>query len=126
MNSLFGDFFREFWRGILGGVRDYLGEVLGGFLWKNKGIEHEKTRKPIEGKIEKHKNNLLDMIVYDFDDFLLYSFPYMFPSTFHQKPPLNSPEHPLKSPSKIPWKSRREDYWVTWVYLKKKLDGTVV
>ena len=31
MNSLFGDFFREFWRGILGGVRDYLGEVLGGF-----------------------------------------------------------------------------------------------
>ena len=31
MNSLFSDFFREFWRGILGGVRDYLGEVLGGF-----------------------------------------------------------------------------------------------
>ena len=31
MNSLFGDFFREFWRGILGGVRDYLGEVLAGF-----------------------------------------------------------------------------------------------
>ena len=25
MNSLFGDFFRVFWRGILGGVRDYLG-----------------------------------------------------------------------------------------------------
>ena len=24
-NSLFSDFFREFWRGILGGVRDYLG-----------------------------------------------------------------------------------------------------
>ena len=31
MNSLFGDFFKEFWRGILGGVRDYLGEVLVGF-----------------------------------------------------------------------------------------------
>ena len=31
MNSLFSDFFREFWRGILGGVRDYLGQVLGGF-----------------------------------------------------------------------------------------------
>ena len=31
MNSLFSDFFMEFWRGILGGVRDYLGEVLGGF-----------------------------------------------------------------------------------------------
>ena len=30
MNSLFSDFFRDFWRGILGGVRDYLGEVLGG------------------------------------------------------------------------------------------------
>ena len=27
MNSLF----REFWRGIVGGVRDYLGEMLGGF-----------------------------------------------------------------------------------------------
>ena len=31
MNSLFSDFFREFWRGILGGVRDYVGEVLAGF-----------------------------------------------------------------------------------------------
>ena len=31
MNSLFSDFFREFWRGILGGARDYLGEMLGGF-----------------------------------------------------------------------------------------------
>ena len=28
MNSLFVDFFKEFWRGILGGVRDYLGVVL--------------------------------------------------------------------------------------------------
>ena len=32
------------------------------------------------------------------------------------KPPLNSPEHPPKSPSKIPWRSRQVDYWVTWVY----------
>ena len=31
INSLFSDFFREFWRGISGGVRDYSGEVLGGF-----------------------------------------------------------------------------------------------
>ena len=31
LNSLFGDLFREFGRGILGGVRDYFGEVLGGF-----------------------------------------------------------------------------------------------
>ena len=31
INSLFSDMFRECWRGILGGVRDYLGEVLGGF-----------------------------------------------------------------------------------------------
>ena len=32
MNSLFGDFFREFWRGILGGVRDYLGGDVDRFL----------------------------------------------------------------------------------------------
>ena len=32
MNSLFGNFFREFWRGILGGVRDYLGMDLGRFV----------------------------------------------------------------------------------------------
>ena len=31
MNSLVSDFFTEFWKGILGGVRDYLGEILGGF-----------------------------------------------------------------------------------------------
>ena len=31
INSLFSDFFREFWRGISGGVRDYLGEILEGF-----------------------------------------------------------------------------------------------
>ena len=31
MNSLFSDLFKEFWRGILGGVRDYLGKVLEGF-----------------------------------------------------------------------------------------------
>ena len=31
MNSLFSDFFMEFWTGILGGVRVYLGEILGGF-----------------------------------------------------------------------------------------------
>ena len=31
INSLFSDFFNNFWRGILGGVRDYLGDILGGF-----------------------------------------------------------------------------------------------
>ena len=31
MNGLFSDFFREFGRGILAGVRDCLGEVWGGF-----------------------------------------------------------------------------------------------
>ena len=34
MNSLFSYFFMEFWRGILGGVRDYLGEIVGGFSKK--------------------------------------------------------------------------------------------
>ena len=38
MNSLFGDFFREFWRGILGGVRDYLGGMLDGFGEVSEGI----------------------------------------------------------------------------------------
>ena len=32
MNSPFRDFVMEFWRGILGGVRDYLGEMFGGFF----------------------------------------------------------------------------------------------
>ena len=31
MNSLFSDLFKEVWRDILGVVRDYSGEVLGGF-----------------------------------------------------------------------------------------------
>ena len=33
MNRLFGDFFKEFWGGDFGGVRDYLGGYLGG-KWK--------------------------------------------------------------------------------------------
>ena len=53
LNSLFGYLFRDFWRGILGCVRDYLGEVWGGFYWKNKRIWHEKTRKTIEEKSRK-------------------------------------------------------------------------
>ena len=35
MNSLFSDFFMECWRGILGSVRDYLEDILGGFSRKN-------------------------------------------------------------------------------------------
>ena len=31
INSLLSDLFKEFGRGMLGGVRDYVGEVLGGF-----------------------------------------------------------------------------------------------
>ena len=37
MNSLFSNFFGEFLEGILGGVRDYLGEDWGGFQWKKTG-----------------------------------------------------------------------------------------
>ena len=46
MNGLFSDFRREFRKGILGGVRDYLGEILGGFYTKNEGeVEDNYTRK---------------------------------------------------------------------------------
>ena len=37
MNSLFSDVFSELWRDILTGVRDYLGEILGGFQRENEG-----------------------------------------------------------------------------------------
>ena len=55
MNSLFGDFFREFWRMILGGVRDYLGGIWGGFWWKEAGNNRENEENYIEhiGKSEK-------------------------------------------------------------------------
>ena len=42
MNSLFSDLFRECWRGISGGVRDYLGKALGGFWRNNEGKIDEK------------------------------------------------------------------------------------
>ena len=46
INSLFSDLFREFGRGILGGVRDYLGETLGGFYTTNEGnVKDNCTRK---------------------------------------------------------------------------------
>ena len=45
MNRLFGDFFKEFWRVILGGVRKYLRVFSGGFQGKNKGFFQEKSRK---------------------------------------------------------------------------------
>ena len=56
MNSLFSDFFREFWRGISGGVRDYLGEMLGGFWKKNKGIIIENYTKTTTDKVNKIQN----------------------------------------------------------------------
>ena len=45
MNSLFSDLFKEFWRGILGGVRDFwakLGEVSTGQIKENKMTKSEK------------------------------------------------------------------------------------
>ena len=57
MNSLFSDFFREFWRGILGGVRDYLGEVLGDFYWKNEGKLRGKTQENDRGKKSENPKN---------------------------------------------------------------------
>ena len=42
MNSLFSNLFREFWRGISGGVRDYLGVDLGRLLEE---MTREITRK---------------------------------------------------------------------------------
>ena len=45
MNSQFSDVFGEFWVGILGGVRDYLGEILGGVQRKNgRKIKENYTR----------------------------------------------------------------------------------
>ena len=46
MNSLFSDFVREFGRDILGGVRDYLGEIWGSFYGTNeRNIDEHLTRK---------------------------------------------------------------------------------
>ena len=50
LSSLLGDFFREFWRGILGGVRDYLGGGWGRFLAENWRKIIGKTRKTIQKK----------------------------------------------------------------------------
>ena len=46
MNSLFSDFFHEFWRGMLGDVRDYFGEMLADLYIRNEGkIQQIYTRK---------------------------------------------------------------------------------
>jgi len=52
MHSLFSDFFRELWRGILGGVRDYVGEVSSGKIKEN-------SRKIIGKNTENSKTNIL-------------------------------------------------------------------
>ena len=57
MNSVFSGLFREIWMGILGGVRDYLGEILGGFSWKNKAKSEEQNQENYKGKIRKIQNN---------------------------------------------------------------------
>ena len=57
MNRLFSEFFKEFWRRILGGVRDYLGEVLGGFYRKFERKLKENHRKIILEKKSKNQKN---------------------------------------------------------------------
>ena len=58
LSSLLGDFLREFWRVIFGGVRDYLGEVLGGSYWKSKGIFFiRKNKENYKGKKQKNPAN---------------------------------------------------------------------
>ena len=52
MNSLFSYLFREFERVILGGVRDYFGEVSGGKIEEN---YPEKIRKNPENPIRYYK-----------------------------------------------------------------------
>ena len=67
MNSLFGDFVREFWRGVLGGVRDYLGEIVGGFKRKHAGKlkENYNQKKNNSEQIKKQiKQHLLNCITY--------------------------------------------------------------
>ena len=46
----------ELWRGILGGVRDYLGLILGGFERENQGHEKETSRTTTRRKSENKKN----------------------------------------------------------------------
>ena len=56
MNSLFSDFFRELWRGILGDVRDYLGknwEVSSGKTKGNKRTKSGNVYRKKSGKIQK-------------------------------------------------------------------------
>ena len=68
MNGLFSDFFKEFWKGILGGVRDYLVDILGGFWRKNE--------RKIEEAYTQNKNP--DFFLYNFLSFTLL-FPSIFP-----------------------------------------------
>ena len=43
-NSLFSDFFGEFWRGILGGVRERFWEVSGGKIKETRGEHSDNYR----------------------------------------------------------------------------------
>ena len=56
MNSLFSDLFGEFWRGNFRGVRDYLGEILGGFRGKMKRT----WRRTILDKKKENMNNPIE------------------------------------------------------------------
>ena len=57
MNILFIDLFKEFWRGILGGALDYLGEMLGGFCKINQGNIEETI--PGENKKDTKRDTML-------------------------------------------------------------------
>ena len=54
INSLCSDFSKEFWRGILGCVRDYFGEGFGRLLVENNGKSEETNRTTIQETIEKN------------------------------------------------------------------------
>ena len=60
MNSLLSDFWKEFRRGILGGGRNYLGELLGGFQWQDKGNQEEKQQENYMGKNDENSTNPIE------------------------------------------------------------------
>ena len=58
IHSLFSDLFKELWRRIVGGDRNYVVEIWEGFYWKNTRKEEEPSRKNIEDK-NKEKTTVL-------------------------------------------------------------------
>ena len=65
MNSLFSDLFREFWRGILGAGREYLGKHLEYFQQSNEGnIEDNYTREKHTHKFARIPSNSIKLSIY--------------------------------------------------------------